>query len=310
MRSKFTFLSLLLFLLIPGLVFAGGSDLDMPWWGWGIILFLTTFIIGLFGVLAGIGGGVLFVPLVSSFFPFHIDFVRGAGLLIALGSSLAAAPTLLKKDLASLKLAIPVALIASAFSIVGAMIGLWLSSVNPAFIQGSLGVLILMIVVIMLMAKSSIYPVVKEGDYLAGLLGLSGTYKEGATGKEVRWTVHRTAIGLFCFVLVGVLAGMFGLGAGWANVPILNLLMGAPLKIAVATSSFSLSITDTTAAWVYLNKGAVLPIIVVPSIMGIMAGANIGARILPRVKPTLIRKMVIIVLLLAGVRSILKAFGI
>ena len=44
------------------------------------------------------------------------------------------------------------------------------------------------------------------------------------------------------------MAGMFGLGAGWANVPVLNLLMGAPLKISVATSKFLLAITDTSAA--------------------------------------------------------------
>ena len=30
------------------------------------------------------GGGVLFVPIVGGFFPFNIDFVRGAGLLVAL----------------------------------------------------------------------------------------------------------------------------------------------------------------------------------------------------------------------------------
>ena len=50
------------------------------------------------------------------------------------------------------------------------------------------------------------------------------------------------------------MAGMFWLGAGWANIPVLNLLMGAPLKISVATSKFLLSITDTSAAWIYLNK--------------------------------------------------------
>ena len=96
--------------------------------------------IGIFGVLAGIGGGVLFVPLASSFFPFHIDFVRGTGLFIALGSSLAAAPHLLEKNLASIKLALPTALVASAFAVVGALFGLWLSALNPAYIQGSLGV--------------------------------------------------------------------------------------------------------------------------------------------------------------------------
>ena len=71
----------------------------MPWWGWPTALFFTTFFIGIFGVLAGKGGRVLFVPLASSFFPFHIDFVRGIGLFIALGSSLAAAPHLLEKNL-------------------------------------------------------------------------------------------------------------------------------------------------------------------------------------------------------------------
>jgi len=115
---------------------------------------------------------------------------------------------------------------------------------------------------------------------------------------------------MFGFVVVGLLAGVFGLGAGWANVPILNLLMGAPVKVAVATSSFALSITDSTAAWIYMNKGAVLPIIVVPSMVGIMLGARIGSKLLPKVKPTVIRYIVITVLLLAGVRSLLKAFGI
>ena len=76
----------------PTLIFSATDEVfTMPWWGWPVALFFTTFFIGIFGVLAGIGGGVLFVPLASSFFPFHIDFVRGTGLFIALGSSLAAA---------------------------------------------------------------------------------------------------------------------------------------------------------------------------------------------------------------------------
>jgi uncharacterized membrane protein YfcA len=37
-------------------------------------------------------------------------------------------------------------------------------------------------------------------------------------------------MGLVLFLLIGVMAGMFGIGAGWANVPALNLLMGAPLE--------------------------------------------------------------------------------
>ena len=303
--------SLLFSLLSPSILLAGSTaEFDMPWWGWPTILFFTTFFIGVFGVMAGIGGGVLFVPLASSFFPFHIDFVRGTGLFIALGSSLAAAPHLLEKNLASLKLALPSALVASTFAIVGAFLGLWLSALNPAYIQGSLGVTIIVIVFIMLFAKNSEHPDVTHGNYLTELFQINGIYTEETTGKEVRWTVHKTTRGMLGFVIVGLLAGIFGLGAGWANVAILNLIMGAPVKIAVATSSFALSITDSTAAWIYMNKGAVLPILTVPSMVGIMLGAKIGSKLLPKVKPSVIRNMVIGVLFIAGVRSLMKAFGI
>jgi len=103
---------------------------------------------------------------------------------------------------------------------------------------------------------------------------------------------------------------MFGLGAGWANVPVLNLVMGAPLKISVATSKFLLSITDTSAAWIYLNKGCVIPMMVVPSLVGIMLGSFLGVRILAVVKPALVRWIVIAILAFAGVKALLKGLGI
>jgi len=298
-----------LLLLMPQAVFAQTDTNALPWWGWAFLLFLTSFLIGIFGVLAGIGGGVLFVPLVSSFFPFHIDFVRGAGLFIALSSALAAAPGLLKANLASIKLAFPAGLIASAFSLVGAMLGLWLSALNPGYIHGSLGLLIMIIVGIMFFSKRTDYPAVNPNDKWAAFFNIGGTYIEGTTGKQIQWTVHRTLPGLFSFSLVGLLAGMFGMGAGWANVPVLNLIMGAPVKVAVATSGFILSITDS-AAWFYLNKGAVLPLVVVPSMVGIILGSRIGAKLLPKVEPGLIRMILMVVLLLAGLRSFVKAFGI
>jgi len=62
---------------------------------------------------------------------------------------------------------------------------------------------------------------------------------------------------------------MFGLGAGWANVPVLNLIMGAPIKVAVSTSMAIITVNDAAAAWIYMAKGAILPLIVVPSVVGI-----------------------------------------
>lgn len=277
------------------------------WWVWPLILFALTFVMGILAALGGVGGGVLYVPIVSGFFPFHLDFVRGCGLLVALAGALAAGPGFLKMNLASLRLAMPVALIASSCAIVGAMIGLALPT---GIIQTALGATILGIVVLMISAKKSVFPEVEQPDRLSSALRICGVYNEASMGRTINWQVHRTLPGLLLFIAIGIMAGMFGLGAGWANVPVLNLVMGAPLKVSVATSKFLLSITDTSAAWIYVNKGAVIPMMVVPSLVGIMLGSFIGVRILRVARPGFVRWMVIGLLLFAGAKAITKGLGL
>jgi hypothetical protein len=145
--------------------------------------------------------------------------------------------------------------------------------------------------------------------------GIHPTYQkvlfvDGATGRRIDWQIHRTPQGLTTFLGIGVLAGMFGIGAGWANVPVLNLLLGTPVKVAAGTSGLVLSMVDSAAAWVYINKGAVLPMIAVPSVVGMMLGARIGARLLHVLRGAVVRRMVIAVLLFAGARALLKGLGV
>jgi uncharacterized membrane protein YfcA len=312
---RYWYLTLLFFILSrPTFALAAETmvegDASKPWWFWPLVLFFFCLILGILAVMAGVGGGVLYVPLVSGFFPFHIDFVRGIGLMVALAGALAAGPGLLRRNLANLRLALPVALIASACSIVGAMLGLYLSRLNPNLIQTCLGATIIAISLLLLFSKNTEKPVVTNQDAIGLALGLQGMYWDDGARESVEWKTHRTLIGLFMFILIGLLAGMFGLGAGWANVPVLNLLMGVPLKVSVATSKFLLSITDTSAAWIYLNRGCVIPLIAVPSIVGLMIGSIIGVRILAVAKPKFIRYMVIIVLCFAGLKALDKGLGL
>ncbi len=177
-------------------------------------------------------------------------------------------------------------------------------------IQIALGVIVLGIVALMFTVKKSEFPVVHTPDRLSSALAMHGIFVDGASGRTIDWRVHRTPMGLFLFLLIGIMAGMFGIGAGWANVPALNLLMGAPLKVAAGTSGLVLSLVDSAAAWVYMNRGAVLPMIAVPSIIGMMLGARIGARLLNVLPGSVIRKMVIALLLFAGIRALLKGSGL
>ncbi len=304
-----TMVLLVLPLLVPDAAFAAPVPpvSGVAWWVWVIALFVFSFFLGIIAVIAGVGGGVLFVPIVSSFFPFHIDYVRAAGLLVALSGALSAGAPLLKKGLANLRLGLPMALLGSVSSIFGALVGLALPS---SFIQLTLGIVIIGIALLMFMSKRSAVPETVEPDCFSQMLGISGIYHDATLRREVPWNIHRTALGSLLFVFIGFLGGMFGLGAGFANVPVFNLLMGVPLKVAVGTSGLVLSINGTAAVWVYLLKGAVLPLIAIPAIAGMMVGSRIGAWLLPRFHPKSIRIVVIIILAIAGVRSLLKGIGV
>jgi len=286
----------------------GADGSAMPWWSWPVMLFVVTFVLGIVAVVAGVGGGVLFVPIVGGLFPFHLDFVRATGLLLALSGAMSAGPSLLRSGMASLRLAMPLALVASLASVGGALLSFALPT---RVLQGALGAAIIAIAVLMWRAKGSLHPHVPAGDALATRLALHGRFVDASQGQEeVHWRTHRTVPGIAVSALIGVLGGLFGLGAGWANVPALNLLMGAPFKVSVATSGLLISIANSSAAWVYLHKGAVVPLIAVPSIVGVMTGARLGAHLLGRLPAYAVRQVVVALLVAAGLRALLAGLGI
>ncbi|MGO9614322.1 MAG: sulfite exporter TauE/SafE family protein [Dissulfurispiraceae bacterium] len=275
-----------------------GTNASLPWWEWSLMLFFAALILSALAVLSGVSAGVLFVPIIGALFPFHLDFVRGMGLLVGIASAFPAVSALMKRNFADLRLALPAALIASVCAIVGAIIGL---SLPDDVLRTALGATILGIVVIMRMSRrKSAYPEVKKADFLSTALGIHGILYDPTSDSEIQWQTHRTLRGLAAFAVVGVITGMFGLSAGWANVSVLNLIMGAPLKVSVATSRLLLSITDTSAAWIYMNNGSVLPIMIAPSIFGSIFGTVVGVQLLAKRRFVVIRYIVMVMLLCAG----------
>lgn len=288
----------------PALAADGGAA---GWWLWPLALFVLTFFLGIVAVIAGVGGGVLFVPIVASFFPFHLDYVRGAGLVLALAGTLAAGPSLLRSGLANLRLVMPLALAGSVFSLAGAVIGL---ALPPDVVQTALGLLVLGVAVLLLSVRGAAEEMSRESDALGEILRLKGAFHDQVQGVRIDWRTRRTALGIAAFAGIGFLGGMFGLGAGFANVPVLNLLMGAPLKVAVGTSGLVISVINSSAAWVYIGRGALLPVIALPSILGVILGSHLGARLLHHLPAAVVRHTVIVVLALAGVRALLRGLGL
>jgi hypothetical protein len=106
------------------------------------------------------------------------------------------------------------------------------------------------------------------------------------------------------FLLVGFTGGFFGLGGGWAVVPVLNLVMAAPLKVSAACSGVLLALGNASAIWPYIMYGALIPVFVAPWMVGQVIGGLMGAYILARIKVGIVRKILIVILLLTSLKLI------
>lgn len=118
---------------------------------------------------------------------------------------------------------------------------------------------------------------------VAGLMFRSGRRgrADGSGAARPFWQLLLTATG------VGLLTGFFGVGGGFAVVPALVLVLGFPVREAIATSLLVISINCLTALasrlaiGVQLDWGVILPFAAGAS-LGSLAGGRIARRANPR----------------------------
>ncbi len=276
---------------------------------WAGIIFGLSLAVGIVAPIAGVGGGVLFVPIARAFLPFHIDFVSGAGLILALTSALSASPRMIREGLANLSAAIPITIVTVLTATLGGLTHLWATSVLPKgqdMLTLALGFVLTIALVVMVRAKRSGSGHSAAWDWLTRAMSASTGPRADAAGATSVAGRRRAVSSLVCFAVIGFVEGMFGMGAGWANVPVLHLVVGTPIKIATGTSMAIIAINDAAAGWVYIAHGAVLPLIVVPGTIGMTIGARIGARLAVRARPRAVRVLVLAILLFAAAMNILR----
>ncbi|MDQ2689492.1 MAG: sulfite exporter TauE/SafE family protein, partial [Chloroflexota bacterium] len=116
------------------------------------------------------------------------------------------------------------------------------------------------------------------------------------------------AIGL-AFV-AGNVSGLLGVGGGVVVVPLMNLLLGAPLAVAAATSNFLIGMTAAAGAYAYLFRGDVDPQLAAPMVLGVASGAWLQARVAHRVPTTALRAAFVVVLAYVTYEMALRALGV
>jgi uncharacterized membrane protein YfcA len=77
--------------------------------------------------------------------------------------------------------------------------------------------------------------------------------------------------------------------------------MRLPFKVSTTTSNFMIGVTAAASAGIYLHEGYIEPRIAWPVMIGVLAGAMLGARFLQRARVAWLRRLfTVVVIVLAG----------
>jgi len=106
--------------------------------------------------------------------------------------------------------------------------------------------------------------------------------------------------------VAGVLSGLLGIGSGAVKVLAMDQAMRLPFKVSTTTSNFMIGVTAAASAGVYLHRGYIDPVIALPVMLGVLAGALTGARVLTVAKVPALRATFSVVIVFLAVEMLYK----
>lgn len=240
------------------------------------------------GSLGGIGGATLLVPVLLAL---GVEPLEAAplGLLVVAAGSLAAAARQLDDGLVHHRLGLSVELAASVGTVGGALASTmvpeqWLARLlGAAAIAGAVAGL----------ARRGVrnQPVgvfdADVGGEWPGTLG--GQY--ALSGRMVPYQARNLPAGLVASVVAGVVAGLSGVGGGFVKTPAMSEIMKIPVKVAAATTTFTLGVTAATGLLIYAGQGRIDVRDGAAVVLGAIVGGLLGARWQSAMPATMARRL-------------------
>jgi uncharacterized membrane protein YfcA len=247
-------------------------------------------LIGAFGTLIGAGGGFILVPLLLLGYQFPPAEAVATSLSLVFLNALSGSAAYLRQRRVDLALGWRFALATLPGAIGGAYVTRALSS--EAFTK-AFGVLLVLVAALLFVGRTAAPSRRADARRLVDAAGEAHHYHVDV------WK------GVLVSLVVGVLSSAFGIGGGIIHVPFLIVVLGLPVHVATATSHFVLSISAFVGAMTYLILGHVDLLTVVLMGSGILAGAQLGARVSIGTSAGVIRRILAGALALVGARMIL-----
>jgi uncharacterized membrane protein YfcA len=264
-----------------------------------VLLIALSFVTALIGTLGGLGGAIILVPVLVLL---GVDAQHAAplGILSVAAGSLAAAPRHLDDGVVHHRLGVTLEITASAGAIVGALLGGLVSSTALARVLA---------VVALLAAISGVrrrglrnppraeFSLEEPGEWPGTL---SGAYRLSPT-EIVPYSAKRVPAGLVAMALAGLVSGLAGIGGGFIKTPAMNQILTVPVRVAAATSTFTVGITAAASLLVFSGQGRIDYRAGAAIVVGGVLGGVVGARVGRHLHPELIRRVLTVALLAISV---------
>ena len=263
-----------------------------------LAFFLLSVAIAMIAVVAGIGGGVIFTPIMLAFTNVDSVIIRGTGIIVAMFSGLISTGIFIKQGIGNYKLCLVLTISQAAGALSGAVLAIGAAQsfgvTGEALLRIVLGVLLLGIGVYLFLGGNKLdYPVIKKIGPITAKLNLGGQYLEESEGRVRKYEVTRAPLGIGLIFLVGAIGGFFGMGGGWAITPVLNMGMGIPLKVAAANSGIILGVGSCVSVWPYIFAGGLVVLFVLPWLSGQVVGGFVGSYMLTKARVSVVRVILI-----------------
>ena len=260
--------------------------------------------VGAYGTLIGAGGGFVLMPILLLLYPNQSpELLTSISLAVVFFNALSGteAYALLKRiDYRS-------GLLFAAATIPGAVIG----AINTSYVPRRLFDLIFGVLLIAAAILLSCGHRQKNIDCYTSHLNRYCVMRHlvDSHGAEYRYSFNYL-LGLAISAVVGYTSSFLGIGGGIIHVPALSYFLGFPVHVATATSHFVLAIMALAGTMVHIATGVFAHGVhrTIALAIGVLLGAQIGAKLSDNIKGSWILKGLAIALGCVGLRILVAAW--
>jgi uncharacterized membrane protein YfcA len=255
---------------------------------------------GLLGSLTGLGGGVIVTPVLTLFLGVDLRYAIGASLISAIASSSGAAASYVRDGYSNIRIGMFLEIATTLGALTGAFLNTHISANALSIIFG----LVLLQSAWQTIGARKHPKQPLADDPLSEKLKLNSSFHDN--GVERAYKVRRVKTGFGLMFGAGTLSGLLGIGSGSLKVIAMDQAMRIPFKVSTATSNFMIGVTAAASASIYLSRGYINPGIVMPVMLGVLAGSLLGARLLSRLPVVLLRRVFAVVVGVMAIQMIVQ----